>query len=72
LSLMSGAALKRVKPTVCAKPRRAFTAATLVLTVAALAAEPSALVRVASRAVCTSSTVARFKLVPVRLRASMN
>ena len=41
LSLMSGAALNRVNPTLCAKPKSAFTAATWVLIVAALAGEPS-------------------------------
>jgi hypothetical protein len=51
LSLISGAALKRVKPTLCAKPRKDFTAAILVLTVTALALVPSALVRIVSSAV---------------------
>jgi hypothetical protein len=55
LSLMSGAALKRVKPTRWAKPREDLTATTQVLTLAGRTGAPSALLRIASRAVCTSS-----------------
>src|SRR5215467_6832323 len=54
LSLMSGPALKRVKPTRWAKPGNDFTAATRV---AGRTVEPCSLLRKTSSAACTSSTV---------------